>query len=382
MLAIVAIRRSVLRTMVRGPLLIWLCVACADSEGGVYFSDIGTPVVREPEQVDSLELGLVAEYGTADGPVSFSHIQAVAVHPVTRLLAVGERDGCRITLIDTGGGAFRHFGTCGGGPGEFREINHITFYGDTLVVFDRSQAVLVFMDLNGKELRRLRPEVLERHALELAGIGHFGGSLLLAGLGLQPVISGGTEREFLAVIDASTGETHRRWLADAPITRITRRPFLRGIKVCVSREGPVPVVAAENIWSTQVVTFRGADLRREANFATRLDWRQPEEQGEGTGRWGPPLPLPGIACGRDHVLVAYREQTHTPDGPLPTHAHLEVRRYDGTVVLSRTQLPPPGGVVYGTPIAAAGDRFYFYSNNLSDFPVVREYQLRRRAKEE
>src|SRR5690606_29273587 len=130
---------------------------------------------------------------------------------------------------------------------------------------------------------------------------HFGGSLLLAGLGLQPVISGGTEREFLAVIDASTGETHRRWLADAPITRITRRPFLRGIKVCVSREGPVPVVAAENIWSTQVVTFRGADLRREANFATRLDWRQPEEQGEGTGRWGPPLPLPGIACGRDHV---------------------------------------------------------------------------------
>jgi hypothetical protein len=88
-------------------------------------------------------------------------------------------------------------------------------------------------------------------------------------------------------------------------------------------------------------------------------------------------PLPEAACGDELALVGYRKQRNTVENEWEvTSAFLLAFDYEGHLVdvIGGDQAPDPGSVLFMTPGAALGDRFFFFSNSFLGYPVVREYR--------
>ena len=104
-------------------LLVAQLVACSDAE-----SVQGTRPTVFLEHTRSV--------GELEGPLAFSVINGLAVHP-GGILAVIDWHECAIALLDVETlTLIRRVGRCGDGPGEFRMIQAVTFVGDSLFVAD------------------------------------------------------------------------------------------------------------------------------------------------------------------------------------------------------------------------------------------------------
>lgn len=348
---------------------------CESDRLSPYFAELRRPDTPPQHFGTEYELEFIAEYGELDGDRTFTRIAAVAAHPAG-MIAVSDVGECQVILIDVRTGDFSRLGGCGGGPGEFSELDVLTFHGDTIVAFDRAGRHVVFLDLLGNEIRRVRPTVLTRQRPWFASLGSLNDSTLVAGLELVPSFYPDADNELLANWHSSSGITLRRYLRDAPLALVTQRNILRGVRVCTNRETPVTRLAVANSWASQILTYTGDGDELLANFGSELEWWAPTDDDRGEMQWRPPGPYPSLACGREHIAVMHKRRSRTDDGMKVTNAHLEVRTYDGEVVLRMSDsTPAKESILLLSPAAAQGNRFYFFTNSYADFPVVREYRL-------
>ncbi len=324
--------------------------------------------MEDPQEIGEYELVLEAEYGAQDGGEAFGRISAVAAH-TDGSLAIADEFSCEIHLIRPTG-TRSVFGSCGGGPAEFGQISKIAFRHDTLVVLDGRNRTLVFLGMDGSEIRRLSLPY-DR----IAGLDSFGqwtDSTAIAGLRLLPASYAGATHDLLSMVDLREGRILPWSLRDADLSTRNERNMARGVSFCSNVEGE-PMIAAANWWAPQTITFQGTDLRPFGNFGVNLEWKEAREDSLGIL---PALPAPTIACGAHFVLIMYQARERTEDGIVVAKAYLEARSYSGEIVVSSLRDTPGTGTIFVTALAAAtGDRFFSFTNSFFDYPVVREYRL-------
>jgi hypothetical protein len=77
-------------------------------------------------------------------------------------------------------------------------------------------------------------------------------------------------------------------------------------------------------------------------------------------------------------VVAYRYQRSVA-GQVPEVLRAALVVIDlkerSMTVIGGDESPEPGSVLFMTPAAAQGDRFFFFTNSFFGYPVVREYRI-------
>ena len=351
-------------------------LGCGSSEPSTFFADQRSPRTAAARRIDKVRLETVAEYGTDHGDLWFSIIGDVAADPDGHLLAVAESDRCQITIIDRESRAFRRFGKCGDGPGEFVELGKLAFMGDELLAFDNRRKVLVRFTLDGTEVARVTPEVMDAFTRFFSSFDPFGPHRLLVGLSAAPVVRGPTDHRLVALVDVESGKTLEKLIDDTPMAKAALRPFRRSIETCVGGAGGSKRAVAANIWSTQLLVM-DEQLNVRANVATLLQWRHPASRENEARSWRPPTYFPGLACGADYFMVLYQNrEASTEAEAIISHGYLEIRDYEGRIVFSREAAPPErGSIFHFLPAAASGDRFFAFTSTFADYPTVREYRV-------
>jgi hypothetical protein len=109
-----------------------------------------------------------------------------------------------------------------------------------------------------------------------------------------------------------------------------------------------------------------------------VQWALPTEDPKGSGRWTNIGPVPGVACGERYAVVGYRYQQAVRGAVSEVHRAVMVviDLWEGSMtVLGGDEPPEPGSILFMTPAAATGDRFFFFTNSFFGYPVVREYRI-------
>jgi hypothetical protein len=104
--------------------------------------------------VEDLSIGVVE----GDENYMFAGVEAVAVGPGDTIYVV-DGDAKQIKVYTPAGTHIRSFGREGEGPGEFLDPSLATFFGDTLVVFDRRARRLTYFGSDGTVFGMARTEL-------------------------------------------------------------------------------------------------------------------------------------------------------------------------------------------------------------------------------
>jgi len=359
---------------------VFLCLALATShqekEADLFFSGVPQPQPL-PEATGSLGLEFVREYGDRDEGLVFGNIVALAVNE-SGMLAVVDRAGCMIWVVNTESDEWHSIGGCGSGPGEFRDPQEATFIGDTLLVWDWRQASMMKITTGGEEIERFHVNPFEMGAVSLSDLHVAKDGSVLAGMQLLPNRTGSEDRQ-LAEFEELGGRVIWKGLVAPPLARNTPRNMVRSVSLCVgTTKANEEVVLALNHWGPQAVLLRRSDHELLHSVRVPVDWARSQEHAFMPGHWGPMAPSPKLACGTRFAVIGYRVQTEGSDGEtvVPSAAVVLVDLWEGSLtVLGGDDTPEPGSVLLMTPGAAVGDRFFFFTNTFFDYPVVREYRV-------
>jgi hypothetical protein len=372
-----------------GKMVIALCLAAVvgcqpepePKDSHLFFSDVPYPVTLPSSEHDT-RLELVQEYGDSDEGLVFGYISELAVSE-TGTLAVMDQHDCRIWIVDRGTGEGKALGGCGDGPGEFRGATAMAFDHDTLMVFDAERMSMAKITLEGEELERVPLPVSELGALYISDL-HIGkrGSLLV-GLDLMP-FSLASEGLQMASFNSFGGTVSGRGLGSPPLARTTIERAYSPSSFCVgTTEEAGDVVVALNTWGPQIAVLRMDDFEPLLSLRIPAEWAQAQERSR-PGYWSPMRVVPRGACGERFVVAGYRRQEYvSPTFSKVLSAIMVIidLREQSMVVLGGDEPPEAGSILFMTPGAAIGDRFFFYTNSFFDYPVIREYRITRTGEE-
>jgi hypothetical protein len=361
------------RLIVCSLLIGFLLQGCQPEDSVLFFSNLpypGEPIKAKQE----IRLELVRQYGDRDEGLVFGRISALAVQNQSQL-AVYDAISCEIWLIEIPTGDWRRIGGCGDGPGEFRFVSAMAFSADTLLVFDKDRASIVKLSPDGEELGRFSPPLAQLGAGSISDLsvgedGSIFASLVLMHAGVA------TTHEQLAILDRFGGGVNRTGLLAPPIAQKTPRPIVRSVSACVGRSRDLrDVVVALNPWGPQLAILQRGDLKPIQSLRIPVEWAQSQEHPLREGYWGPFLPLPRLVCGSSFALAAFRDQNGDP--AVVSAAAIVVLDFQGNLlkVLETASTPEEGSILYMSPGAAGGDRFFFFSNSFFGYPLVREYRV-------
>lgn len=351
-------------------------LGCGPDDAHLFFSDIPYPSSASSTGPD-LTLELVQEWGDGEEGLTFGSITDLAVSQEGRL-AILDRDGCRIWLINTSDGTWDTAGGCGEGPGEFRFATAASFLGDTLVVFDRLKAALVALSPSGDEIARYDLPLSELGALGLSDfhLNHDGN--ILAGLLLEP--AGGSSHHLqIASFSELGGAVLSSGLSAPPIARQTQSLIERPSILCVGpTPGPEDMVFVANAWGPQVALLKRWGLDPVLSLRVPAEWARSREGDESHNHWVPFYPWPQTACGGRYAVASFRDQVPVSRGvwKVLSSVFVVADLRERTVSVLRQEAPlDSGSVFFMTPGTAFEDRFFFFANGFFDYPVVREYRL-------
>ena len=356
--------------------VIALTAACEANheDGHLFFS--GYPYPSVPGEAGrGVRLELIKEYGDLEHGLVFGQIRALAVSS-EGTLAVFDRDECRVWMIGTKTGEWVTRGRCGDGPGEFRSVSAMTFSGDTLLLYDEERASIARLGPDGTEIDRVTLPLAELGVTRVADLSVGESGSILAGLHLMP--NGRTRQHHQIASFSSSGDLVESGVSAPLIAQRTPRPIVRYGSMCVGSSGiHGDVVWVLNTWGPQALLVRRRGFSVVRSVMVPIDWARATEHSTRAGHWGPMWPLPEAACGDELALVGYRKQRNTVENAWEvTSAFLLALDYEGHLVdvIGGDQAPDPGSVLFMTPGAALGDRFFFFSNSFLGYPVVREYR--------
>ncbi len=237
---------------------------------------------------------------------------------------------------------------------------------------------MVKLTLDGAEVGRFHFSLAEVGAQRISDLHVVRGGSIYLGLDLMPNSWGSGDLQ-MASFDQFGGTVSGRWLTSPPIARSTPRQILRYGSLCVGRTGKdADVVLAVNTWGPQVAILGTDDFEVHLNGRIPIHWARPKEHSERPGHWGPMNPVPRVTCGEDYAVVGYRRQFRALPGitEVLAAAMVVIDLQEGSITIFGGDEPPePGSVLFMTPGAAIGDRFFFFTNSFFGHPVIREYRL-------
>lgn len=351
-------------------------VVCGCGKGGTSFHFDDAPPAAPPGQGHQLTVQLLRRFGTDSGPLAFGGIGPIAVNGRGQL-AIADDGSCQVAIVGLESGhLLRRVGRCGSGPGEFRRLGSIDFYGDTLVLFDRTNRAIIWMDNTGREIRRLRPNIYDASGVGLVDrVEQIDDTTLVASLALIPGPPPGPEAGLIAVVDARTGATRARGVRDVPGSIGLRGDLLRSAEMCVAGAGASARVAVANPWAFEGLVVDPGPLIATSHFLTELD-----QTGSfhGTDRFGndyvAPSSLASLACTSDRLLLQHALRRRRGNRPEPDGAYLELRDREGQV-LGSLRIAAGDTLGMGRPAAGDGERFYYRYNPRDAVPQVMEYRV-------
>ncbi|MFQ5705600.1 MAG: YncE family protein [Gemmatimonadales bacterium] len=349
--------------------LVILCSGCSGKLSGGKLQD-----------QDSLVLRYHASVGAEEGPLAFGQIGPLAAND--SLLAIADRQACDITFYDTRKELFvNRVGGCGNGPAEFDRVGGMVWHGDSLFVLEFTRRQIVVIDVAGEELRRMRVDT-GPYALMMQHIAFVNDTSLLISLGLMSSVRvsadmGDTAHLFLALVDARTGKLRRRFYKDPdPISLRNQASYLRLLVACAPGGARRGTIATLSGWAFRGEIFDVADIHHSVRYTTPIKGHKPVKVAPGAWfQFG----YPSIGCGRDVVLIKWIEPERSETSRRGVGGHLEVRDYDGKLLMQRN-LTRADSAMFGSTRAAIGNRFFFVLNGMLGFPVVSEYRLERNGR--
>jgi hypothetical protein len=338
------------------------------------FSSLGAPTYQPPARIATARLEYVRSIGASDGPLSFSTIPSLAARS-DGTVAVLDRFNCQVVLIDSAGMLIRRFGRCGRGPGEFVTPWRLAFLGDSLVVFDDGQGAFLFMDLHGNEGRRLHLGELPG-AVGIRGFAFENDTTLLVGKTLNATVYT-DNNELVAIVDRRTGRERAGVVQDVPISIGSQRAMTRSIYLCGSNGNNANAhVVIGNLWQAELVSFDDFPEAVSSHTVTTVDWLPIRFDSRGPKAPRPPSMTLTLACGDETFAAMYRVLDFDKRPAAVRQGMLEVRSYDGQVLVRDIWTETQDSVFFGTPMAASREYYYFVDNaRYADYPVVRVYRL-------
>ncbi len=321
----------------------------------------------------------VRTYGTMEGPLSFAYIVALAVSD-RGVLAVADQQACTITLIQRPQGRYlRRFGSCGEGPGEFRQIRALQFSGYSLVVYDQARQQMLLLNADGIERARIHLALPGVDAVR--SFARLDDSTVLVATERVVAyrdVSGSTRRLPLVGLLAWPSGQLRSWVAsDPPIATVGPQRTLRRMESCLTRIGNQPVAVIKNDW---VLEGAGLGVRSGAevfHFLSTIRGLEPEHRSDGS--WAPStMVTDAVWCGASGAIFKITEPQapHIGVPPRPKRTFLEFRGYDGSILMRRTVRDSSSMLhtAFGTMRA---DTLLVASNLAGPWPMVGEFVLRR-----
>ena len=109
-----------------------------------------------------------------------------------------------------------------------------------------------------------------------------------------------------------------------------------------------------------------------------IHWAQASEHDQRPDYWGPMSPRPEAACGERYAVIGYRRQINVSRGvsEVLSAVMVVVDLQEGSMtVLGGDETPEPGSILFMTPGAATGDRYFFFTNSFFGYPLIREYRI-------
>lgn len=365
-----------MRWWIGAAICVTLVAAHQPQDRNLYFSGVPEPAAW-PTASGDLRLEMVQEFGDQESGLVFGDIVSMAISE-RGILAVIDRFGCRIWMVDTQAGTAATIGGCGGGPGEFREAVSATFIGDTLLVWDRGRTAMVRLTMDGEEIDRFRVSHFQLGAARLSDLSVGKDGSILAGLNLMPSTTVSEDRQII-VFDSFGGSAVRRGLVSPPIARRTPRNMVRTISLCASTvAGTGETVFALDTWGPQAVILSRTDLKPLSSLSVPVEWARAQEHDLRPGHWGPMSPTPTVICGDRMAVAAYRKQEGGADGVVRVTAAAIVifdLKDKSVKVIGGDEPPNPGSVLFMTPGASIGNRYFFYTNSFFGYPTIREYRI-------
>ena len=244
-------------------------------EADLFFTGIPDPEDLA-QSSEPLRLEIVREFGALDEGLVFGNIVDVAVSE-SGTLAVLDRMGCQIWLVDRETGQGHTIGGCGEGPGEFQGPHDLSFIGDTLLVWDWRGASMKKLALDGEEIERFHVNPFKMGAATFIDLHMSEDGSVLANLQLLPS-RGSSEHRQLAVLGTPGGPVVHRGLEAPPLAKRTPRNMVRSISSCVFSGGDgEEVILAVNHWGPQAAFLRRSDLEFRGSVRIPVDWARAQE---------------------------------------------------------------------------------------------------------
>jgi hypothetical protein len=360
-------------------LAIVVITGCDPADAHLYHEAIPYPELPA-EEIDAMSLEFVQEFGELEGDgLVFGHIADLAVSS-DGILAVVDAIGCRVWLINTETAEGHAIGGCGQGPGEFGAPWLAAFVGDTLIVYDYDGHLLKRLTTGGHELGRAPLPLMSLGTYTLSALYQGTNGEVIGGLNLLP--SGiMPQHHQIARFRVDSGTVSGMGLVVPPAAQITEGLSVRYSSLCVSeRKDGLRTVVAVNPWAPQATMLEAEELEPILSVKLPVAWATARLNA--TGELERVGLGPAAACGGHHALIGYRRQ-RMGTGPVAEvlRATMVLVDLEGEEfsIIGDASPPEPGSVLFMTPSAAIGERFFLFTNAFFGHPVVREYRLVRRG---
>ncbi len=321
-----------------------------------------------------LSLKQIQTLGSADGPIVFGRIGRGAISGDS-ILVVNDMVACDVVFIrPVSRTLLGRFGQCASGPGGFRAISSLQFYGDTLVVFDGGVRQLIFVEPPGREIYRVTidPTASILSPVEVYVVDD-------SSLVVVASVRSGTEDDaggfLLSLVDRRNGKTIRQVLRPPPVGRGALTPTFSNVTACVASPNDDRRIFVANQWKFQVVSLGLPELRNGTSFERPVSWVRPVSHPNNPNSLLPSTGVFGVACASTFFAVWYsgRMGRH-PSAKFP-YAHLAIWDYTGNLVFESDKRED-SGISLERVLVATENRLFFRGEDSRGIPIVVEYGFR------
>lgn len=335
---------------------------------------LSDPVVNEWTEDSTWVILPVRTYGAVDGPLAFGSVVGAAFL-ADGVLAVADRQSCAVLLIRRSTSRLMdRLGRCGSGPGEFQQIASMTTFEDTLILYDQGSNALVVVDRDGHEVRRVGVSVSSRDGLEEMDAADES-TLVVTWPGVWTSVDASRRQlGMVGLLDSRTGAIRDTLIYEVPRGVLDGGRYIRHKAACAADIQGRSHVLAMNDWSFEGVAIDLDSRTERFHFVTDAEL---EPRAIESGMWIPGGIVADVTCaGSGALFKLSRTPNATP--AVIAETYLEMRSYDGSVLLRRT-VRSDSSLLHGRFMDSRGDTILVVSHTRREYPVVAEFVLVERA---
>lgn len=301
------------------------------------------------------------------GPGALGRPTVGAIDVESGHLLIGDATSCTIKRYRLGTLDFvDSLSRCGEGPGELRSVGGIVVSQSAISVIDYGGKRIVSFNRAGVETSRRSLPSIERGRWLYRILGVNSDTLT----GLWATVGSDKRRDDDVVASTVAGaRAVGSRLREPPVAALSPR-LISGHAGCQST-GPSPghIVVASS-WAVESVVLDRRSLDPVVRFARKVPWDTTYAREGGAGPVSPMRRTVAV-CGPNSFAVMWESE---PDGGDMQHVRMEVRDYDGRVLLRRSSRVGRDAD-HLVPIALDESRLYVVTADTAGYPLVAGIEL-------